>query len=92
MRTGINIDTVRESKLKLHMTFKDSESTHLNNFTDTGIPLTPTSIKDNIDIKVVTITNEQVTNWEPVTPSFLPTNPENIEPSKGSNIMLKYII
>ena len=90
--TGINIDTVSESKLKLHNTFNDSESIHLKSCTVTGIPLIPTSIKDSTERIVVINTREQVINWEPVTPIFLPKNPEIIEPSKGNVIIVRYII
>ena len=62
IRTGISIDTVKESKLKLHSTFSDSESTHLKSCIDTGILFIPTSINDNIDRMVVTITDEHVIN------------------------------
>ena len=51
IKTGINMDTVKESKLKLHKTFSDSESSHLNNWIDTGALLIPTSIKDRIESK-----------------------------------------
>jgi hypothetical protein len=90
--TGISIDTVNESKLKLHSTFNDSESIHLNNLTDTGILLIPTSKKDIIERKVVIIKDEQVIIWEPVTPTFLPKKPDTIDPSKGNIIIVKYII
>ena len=90
--TGINIDTVNESKLKLHNTFNDSESTHLNSCTVTGILLIPTSTNDNAERIVVIATSEHVMNWDPVTPTFLPKNPEIIEPNKGNAIMVKYII
>lgn len=92
MRTGINIDTVRESKLKLQNTLSDSESTHLNNCTETGELLIPTSTNDNIESTVVVTTDAHVISWDPLTPTFLPKNPETIEPSKGNNIIVKYII
>lgn len=92
INTGINIDTVKESKLKLHNTFSDSESTHLKSCTDTGMLFKPTSMKDNTEMIVVITTNEQVINWDPVTPTFLPKNPEIIEPNKGNIIIVKYII
>jgi hypothetical protein len=53
INTGINIETVRESKLKLQNIFKDSESIHLNNLISTGIEFNPTSIKIIIAIIVV---------------------------------------
>ena len=62
INTGINMDTVKESKLKLHSMFNDSESTHLKSCTDTGILFSPTSTKDNMDIIVVITTDEQVIN------------------------------
>ena len=91
-KTGINIDTVKESKLKLHSTLSDSESTHLKSCRDTDILFKPTSINANVESKVVTITDIHVINWEPVTPTFLPKKPETIEPNKGSIIIAKYII
>ena len=60
INTGINIDTVKESKLKLHITFKDSESIHLNILIDTGALFIPTSKKDNIARKVVITKDEHV--------------------------------
>lgn len=89
--TGINIDTVRESKLKLHDTLSDSESIHLKSLTDTGVLFIPTSKKDIMDIIVVVTINEHVIIWEPVTPIFLPKNPDTIEPNKGNVIIVKYI-
>jgi hypothetical protein len=58
--TGINIETVKESKLKLQNIFKDSESIHLNNLISTGIEFNPTSIKINIAIIVVIEIERQV--------------------------------
>jgi hypothetical protein len=37
INTGINIDTVRESKLNPHKTFNDSESNHLKAFKCTRV-------------------------------------------------------
>ena len=91
INTGINIDTVNESKLKLHKTFNDSESIHLKSWTETGILFIPTSKKAKIAKKVVVITDKHVIIWAPLTPTFLPKNPETIEPNKGSIIMAKYI-
>ena len=90
--TGINIDTVKESKWKLHNTFSDSESTHLKSCKDTDISFKPTSIKVKVERKVVIITDPHVINWDPVTPTFLPKKPEAIEPNSGNNIIDKYII
>jgi hypothetical protein len=56
------MDTVKESKLKLHAIFKDSESIHLNSFMETGELFIPTSIKDNMEITVVMTNNEHVIN------------------------------
>jgi hypothetical protein len=92
IKTGINIDTVRESKLKLHSTLSDSESTHLKSCRDTDILFKPTSTNANIESKVVIITDVHVINCEPVTPIFLPKKPEAIEPNNGNNIIAKYII
>jgi hypothetical protein len=92
INTGINIDTVKESKLKLHKTFNDSESIHLKSWTDTGILFIPTSKKAKTERAVVVKTDKHVINWAPLTPTFLPKKPETIEPNKGNIIMAKYII
>lgn len=92
INTGINIDTVKESKLKLHSTLSDSESTHLKSCKDTEILFKPTSINANVESKVVIITDVHVIHWDPVTPTFLPKKPETIEPNKGNTIIAKYII
>ena len=91
IKTGISIDTVNESKLKLHNMSKDSESIHLNSFIETGALFIPTSKKDTIDKTAVVTTRVHVIRWEPVTPIFLPKNPETIDPSKGNIIIVKYI-
>jgi hypothetical protein len=52
----------------------------------------PTSIKAMIARNVVAITHEHVINCAPLTPTFLPKNPETIDPNKGKIIMTKYII
>src|ERR1700712_3727160 len=90
INTGINIDTVNESKLNPHITNKDSESIHLNNFIDKGTLFNPTSIKANIDNIVVNIMQLQVIICAPLTPIFLPKNPETIEPNKGKIINVRY--
>lgn len=54
------METVKESKLKLHSTFNDSESIHLNSFMDTGALFMPTSKKDKIESIAVITTNEHV--------------------------------
>ena len=92
MRTGINIDTVKESKLKLHKTFNDSESIHLKSFTETGMLFKPTSIKASVAKIVVVITDVHAIICDPLTPIFLPKKPEEIEPNKGNIIIIKYII
>ena len=92
IKTGINIETVRESKLKLHNTLSDSESTHLKRCKETGVLFSPTSMKDNIESKVVIINAVHVICWDPVTPIFLPKKPEVIEPNKGKITIDKYII
>jgi hypothetical protein len=92
INTGINIETVKESKLKLQRTFSDSESIHLKSWTDTGILFIPTSKKAKTERAVVVKTAVHVINWAPLTPTFLPKNPETIEPNKGNIIMAKYII
>ena len=66
--TGINIETVKESKLKPQDIFNDSESIHLNKWIDTGRLFKPTSKKANIAQRVVIITDIQVINCAPCTP------------------------
>lgn len=85
------METVKESKLKLHNTLRDSESIHLKSFTETGMLFKPTSKKANVASIVVVITDAHVITCDPVTPIFLPKNPEIIEASKGSIIIIKYI-
>src|SRR3954447_10080865 len=92
IRTGINIDTVKLSKWKPHSTLSDSLSIHLKRFIETGMLFKPTSKKATIANKVVTITLVHVINWAPLTPTFLPKNPETIDPNKGKVIIAKYII
>jgi len=91
INTGINIDTVKESKLKLQNIIKDSESIHLNNLISTGIEFKPTSIKINIDKSVVREIDMQVIQWVPCTPIFLPKNPGSRELNKGNKIKVRYI-
>ena len=90
--TGISIETVRESKWKPHNTLSDSESIHLNNCKDTGILFKPTSKKATRDSKVVIIMELIVIICDPEIPTFLPKNPETIDPNKGRIIIAKYII
>ena len=92
IKTGINIDTVKLSKLKLHSTLSDSLSIHLKRFIDTGMLFKPTSKNATIANKVVTITLVHVINCAPLTPIFLPKKPETIDPNKGKVIIAKYII
>jgi hypothetical protein len=92
INTGINMDTVKESKLKPHKTFNDSESTHLNSCMCTGLLFKPTSTKASIESTVVINTDVHVINCAPLVPTFLPKNPEAIEPNKGNIIIVKYII
>jgi hypothetical protein len=91
IRTGNNIDTVKESKLKLHNMFNDSESIHLKRFKDTGILFKPTSKKATIQSIVVVIIDTHVIICVPVIPILLPKNPEANEDNKGSIIITKYI-
>lgn len=92
INTGINIETVKESKLKPHKTLSDSESIHLNKCIATGMLLSPTSKKANVANIVVIITDPQVIICDPFTPTFLPKKPDTIEPNKGKTIIAKYII
>jgi len=72
--------------------FNDSESIHLNKCIDTGMLFKPTSKKASIANVVVNTTEKHVMNCAPLTPIFLPKNPEAIEPNKGSTIIARYII
>src|SRR5271165_3117197 len=92
INTGINIETVNESKWKPHVTFNDSLSIHLNKSKYTGILFKPTSKKAIIANNVVIITQVHVINCDPETPTFLPKNPETIEPNNGNTIIARYII
>jgi hypothetical protein len=92
INTGINIDTVKESKLNPHSIFKDSESSHLNNCIFTGVLYIPTSTNVNIAKRVVITTHVQVIICEPVTPTFLPKKPAIMEPNRGKIKIVKYII
>jgi hypothetical protein len=78
--------------LKLQDIFNDSESIHLKFSTCTGTLFIPTSINAKIDNIVVIINDVQATRWDPLTPTFLPKNPENMEANKGKIIIVKYII
>jgi len=72
IKTGINIDTVKESKLNPHKILTNSESIQVNNIIFTIILLNPTSQKI-IKVNMVVIKTEiQVINLDPVTPIFLP--------------------
>ena len=52
----------------------------------------PTSKKASIVKIVVNITDEQVINCAPLTPTFLPKKPDTIDPNKGNTIKARYII
>jgi len=86
------METVKLSKLKLQNIFKDSESIHLKSWIDTGVAFKPTSKKAVRANRVVISTQREVKICAPVTPTFLPQNPEIIDPNKGSTIMARYII
>src|ERR1700750_2713081 len=92
INTGINIETVKESKLKLQNTLSDSESIHLNKYNVTDVLFKPTSKNIIIANIVVIITELHVIICEPVIPTFLPKNPDIIDPNKGNTIIVKYII
>src|SRR5208282_1484200 len=92
IKTGINILTVKLSKWKLHKALSDSLSIHLKRFTDTVMLFKPTSKKAIITNNVVTIIEIHVINCAPLTPTFLPKNPETIAPNIGRIIIAKYII
>jgi hypothetical protein len=92
IKTGINILTVKLSKWNPHKTSSDSLSIQVKRFIDTGMLFKPTSKKATIANKVVTIKDKHVINCAPLTPTFLPKNPETIAPNKGKVIMARYII
>lgn len=52
----------------------------------------PTSKKAVIARIVVVITQLHVINWDPLIPTFLPKNPDTIDPNKGKTTIAKYII
>jgi hypothetical protein len=85
------MDTVKESKLNAQLIYRDSLSIHLNNFIVDGILLNPTSKNTIIANNVVITIEVHVINCAPLTPTFLPKNPEIIEPNNGSIIIVKYI-
>lgn len=84
------MDIVRESKLKLHNTYKISESIHLNILKYTGIELPPVSkniiILNSIIVNIVLVD----ISCAPVLPIFLPRNPAVIELIIGKNINERY--
>lgn len=92
IKTGINIDTVKLSKVKDHNVLSDSLSIHLNIFIVTGASFKPASKKETIANSVVKITDKLVINWAPRTPTFLPKKPATIAPNKGKIIIARYII
>lgn len=92
IKTGISMDTVRESKLNPHKTLSDSKSIHLNVNIDTDTLFKPTSQNISMAIVVVTAIHKLVINCAPVTPTFLPKKPETIEPNIGNTIIARYII
>ena|ERR1700759_3148249 len=92
INTGINIETVNESKLNAQPTFNVSMSIHLNKCIVTGMLFKPTSKKATIAINVVIITQLHVINCAPLTPIFLPKKPDDMDPNKGNTIKAKYII
>ena len=92
IKTGKSIVTVKLSNSKPHIMLNHSLSIHLNNSIETGILFKPTSKKASIDNNVVDITQLHVIIWAPLTPIFLPKNPDAIDPNKGSIIIAKYII
>ena len=90
--TGINIETVKLSKLKPQDIIRLSESIHVNRCNETGILLNPTSKNARNANIVVIITQLDVIICDPFTPTFLPKNPDIIEPNKGNIIIDRYII
>ena len=92
IKTGKSIDTVSESKLNAQDTSNDSESIHLNTWIVTGTLLNPTSKKASTARIVVVTTAIHVNICAPDTPTFLPKNPDAIDPNSGKMIIAKYII
>jgi len=70
----------------------DSLLTHSNNEIDTELLLNPISKKAIIAKIVVIITLLLLIICDPVTPDFLPKNPDTIDPNNGKNIIVKYIV
>jgi hypothetical protein len=70
----------------------ESESIHLNRYNVTGILFNPTSKKPNIAKIVLEITQLQVINCDPDTPTFLPKKPDTTAPNKGKTNKTKYIL
>lgn len=91
INTGINIETVNESKLNAQDTLNDSESIHLNKCIVVGMLLKPTSKNPSIAKVVVIITQEHVINCAPFTPIFLPKKPDIMDPNIGKIIKARYI-
>jgi len=92
IKTGINIETVKESKLNAQDTFKYSASIHRNKCIFTGFLFKPTSIKAKTAKIVVVITHVHVIICDPLTPTFLPKKPDIIDPNIGNPIKARYII
>jgi hypothetical protein len=92
INTGINIETVKESKLNAQDTFKYSASIHRNKCIFTGFLFKPTSIKAKMAKIVVVITHVHVIICDPLTPIFLPKKPDIIDPNIGNPIKARYII
>ena len=89
INTGINIDTVNESKWKVQLILNNSISIHLNNSMCTSLLLIPTSINAIIENIVVIIEEKHVIVCDPFTPTFLPQKPATIDANKGKNIIFK---
>ena len=88
INTGISIEAVKLSKLKLHNIYTNSESNHLNSLTCTGIWFILTSKNIRVIIRVVIVIHNIVNNWAPLAPIFLPNNPDINEPHSGNNIVV----
>ena len=86
------MDTVKKSKLKAHSMFIEPKSSHLHKDMLTDMLLKATSKNTNTANTVVVITETLVISCAPLTPTFLPKNPETIEPNKGNIITARYII
>ena len=89
--TTINITAVTLSYCNPKSTENSPVSIHVNNFTYTGSPPIPTSIKIFMANKLVIINPPVVIYPAPSSPIFLPHSKDIIAPINGINIITIYI-